>query len=349
MKEENKSAQQANLEGEKIDPYHMQMLIVDRAHKEIAEVRTVYKWLAGSITIIIIVAASVVAFFGLNSIRDLKSELNENSQHFNKQLQQEYKDRIEQLQKDVKDLVGQQFKKDEITELVNKKLNEVAAQLIKDDITNRISPLKDDLTQLIKRTNDEAQQKIDQSRKAEKELQEAQANVQHSLEKVEMYLDFMKKVILAQSDDRSAYANLCNYQEDNLRNIGGRVQETIGLGYNCPDSGRQIKGYVVYYNHNNFNKASIGELKEIWKSVSPNGAVSFLVTCIEGNSNIKDDDKYKFYYDVLGDSKGSLMAADIAAKKLSTFLNAKYPHFLDFSDIKRCWIEKNNANKPAKP
>jgi hypothetical protein len=53
--------------------------IIDRAHKEVDNVRSVYKWLAGCIAFILASGIAVGGFLTYNSLRDMRTEMRENT------------------------------------------------------------------------------------------------------------------------------------------------------------------------------------------------------------------------------------------------------------------------------
>lgn len=103
--------------------------IVDRAHKEIEGVRTVYKWLFGCLTIIFVFGVTLAVIFIGKDLNAIKSRLNDEA------------DTVSQL---VKDRINEEFKQENIQSLVEEKaearIEKITDQLISQQIKKIIDP-----------------------------------------------------------------------------------------------------------------------------------------------------------------------------------------------------------------
>jgi hypothetical protein len=164
--EDNRDQNKSDKENSIVKQYQN---IVDRAHREVEQVRSVYKWLAGSLAVIISVGIFFIAFFSYKNMSDLIKD--------NKELRKEMKDesRIEldnikqkssqevaslsnnlnqNLEKVVNKVgtqvnhrIEEEFNKDNIKALVERKAQEridkVADQSIERKISQKVTPKLD--------------------------------------------------------------------------------------------------------------------------------------------------------------------------------------------------------------
>ncbi len=103
--------------------------IVNRAHEEIQKVHEHYKWLLGSITIIIVVACAAGAFLVTNSLTDMREDI---------------RSQVDIVARDVQSRIDQEFNKDNIATLIETaakaKVEEIAVPRIRQDVNDIIIP-----------------------------------------------------------------------------------------------------------------------------------------------------------------------------------------------------------------
>jgi hypothetical protein len=120
--------------------------IVDRAHKEVENVRSVYIWLAGALGIIIATGITVATFLTWNTIRDMKySMISE----------------VDILQRQVKGRIDEEFKKEKIQSLIEDKAHEytegAVQQYVSAEVNEVITPFKKEM----QNTSEEAKTQIE--------------------------------------------------------------------------------------------------------------------------------------------------------------------------------------------
>jgi hypothetical protein len=104
-----------NDEKSELDRYER---IVEQAHKEIEFVRGVYKWIFGGVVVLFTLGITIAVIFIGNNVNELKSRLNQE---------------IDIVERQVKSLIEEEFKQDNIHILV------------KDEAKNRIDTIADNL------------------------------------------------------------------------------------------------------------------------------------------------------------------------------------------------------------
>jgi len=149
--------------------------IVDRAHKEIESVRTVYKWY------ISVTSASLTVIFVIGMIFTYKSMT-------------EMREDFRELKKEVENRVNTELSKDSIQTLINNKVSSrvdtIADGLIEEKITLKITPKIEESDNKLKIIDNQ----LKESLKVSKNIQELS--------------DFMLTFIRAQSDDSAAFEQL---------------------------------------------------------------------------------------------------------------------------------------------
>ncbi len=118
--------------------------IVDRAHKEIEGVRSVYKWLISILGIVIFVGTTLAVFLIGKSIADLQSYLETRVEAHADRAEARLETRVEALADRVEARIDDQFRDKNIQDLVEKKakerIDEVADPMIAKRITEAVNP-----------------------------------------------------------------------------------------------------------------------------------------------------------------------------------------------------------------
>lgn len=338
--------------------------VVDRAHEEISWVRSAYKF----VVVIVSALIAVGLYFSYNSFRDLRSDLKEDGKRVQQQLQtdieslgrslqQNLNTETAKLRQEVSARIDQEFKREEISSLVQQKAKEridlIADKLIAEETAKRVTPLKEELTQLITRMSDDirkamadADKKQEQSQTTEKALQDALAEARQTLSNIKMQSDFMMTVVAAQTDDRFAYDKLNEWvagTNDLLRTQASRVKDTITREYSgwLGDKPYKTIGWADGVTPTNF---SFAEIKQIWIGVPSDRARAF-VEFVWNHPKPTMDEKCDFLHDVLKDSRNSLQAADKAARLLSDHAKVAYNPPFEFGKVNQWWDEWSKTGR----
>ncbi len=189
--------------------------IVDRAHKEIEGVRSVYKWLISILGIVIFVGTTLAVFLIGKSIADLQSYLETRVEAHADRAEARLETRVEALADRVEARIDDQFRDKNIQDLVEKKakerIDEVADPMIAKRITEAVNP------KLLK-----LQETMTAMDSLQKQLNADVLTTKENLKKIESIAlsefrstsDFIMTIVAAQNDDRPAFDKLESFSKD---------------------------------------------------------------------------------------------------------------------------------------
>jgi len=342
------------------------LAVVDRAREEIAWVRSAYKFAVSVIAILI----AIGLYFSHKSIQDLKSELRADGERIQGQLKTESSLLARTLQKDLEDEVGRirgevttriedEFKQENISTLVSQqaqtRIDAIADNLIERQIGAHIAPLKTELTTLIADSSTELNTKVKeldakltQTRATEEELRGLLTEARKTVDNVKEQSEFVLTVLAAQGDDRNAFDKLRKWSNNNsfaLRQQAKAAELSI------------LKSHSSFISDTHMNLSwrkgldpsamSPAEIRANWRGI-PSHLARAYVEFAWKHKNLTKDDKLIFLHDALSDSRGSMQAADWAAKTLSKEATVNYNPPFDFSAIEKWWIEREETNAISK-
>ncbi len=280
--------------------------IVDRAHKEIEGVRSVYKWLA---TLIVLLMAVGIGF-AYKSVGEFRAEIRED---------------LKELKREVEKRVDEELSKETIQNLITNKVSErvdlTADKIIENQIQAKVEPkIKDAETRL--NTIDE---KLEEVERIGTELK--------------LKSEVIMTIIAAQNDDREAFDKLSSWSKDptfQFSNLADNAVVKIRTSY-----GRIFTpGYlnVSWKEGTDPSQLPLSKLRKLYMSIAPQYH-AYLVNYIWGRDDFPKKDRMQFLVDVLNKAK-SLTATYYAGKFLAEEANIKWSPFVIKPLIK--WWEKNN-------
>lgn len=331
----NSSEQQKSDKEQKIVKFYQG--IVDRAHKEIEWVRSAYKFLVVSISIII----AIGIWFTYKSSVDYKNELKSHGDLIKNTLISEYKSiskihkdelnsNFEQLAKEVKSRVDDEFQKENIHQLVEEKaktrIDQVADSIIEQKINESISP------------------KIIDAENRLNQVTETQQQSSKTLRGLEKKTEFTMIAIAAQTDDREAFDKLSSWSTDSsfpFSDIANKTKIRIRASY----GGIATPGYlnIQWKEGIDPEKLDFSVLRKEYDSIPPQYHTSLLKFIWERRDFSKKD-RMQFLIDVLTKEK-SLTATYYAGKFFSKEASIKWNPFV-INPLLNWW--KENKNKIEK-
>lgn len=226
--------------------------IVDRAHKEIEGVRSIYKWLAGSLAVIMAVGVATASYITYKTFGDMKADMRSEIELIKGRMSQEMEmlakrltfdleAKIRSVEREISNRIDEEFDKERIHGLVERKAREridsIADTLIKQEIQQAVTPRIRQLEQRLAVFDENLL-------RGNRQLQENQRLV----EEVKALSDILYFVIRAQVDDRRAYDKIKELTRSNtkqLADLAGSVILAINKKYtDTPfylDQGRSLQ------------------------------------------------------------------------------------------------------------
>ncbi len=361
-----------------IDQYER---IVDRAHREIESVRTVYKWLLSILGICLTTLLVVGIFFSFNTTTGLKTEIRTESEKLKEdlikesnlvtQLQKELRETltqdidtlrsdlikgIDELSSTVTKSVKKEFKQENITELVTEqaqlRIDEIADNIIENQIEMQIIPLRKDMIAMIINSTDVLQKKeeqVDSKRTQYKKMKEEHRNslveVRKTIEAGKKQSDFVITILAAQSDNRKAFEKLRLWSIDSTFPLQEQAKSAVL---------NVINSYAINDAHMRLHwppefdslKMSIEDIRAKWNGLPTRSARAY-VEFVWNHHNITKEQKLTFLNDALKDSRGSLQAADWAAETLAKEAKVNYNTPFNFSKIEEWWEKRGKTNQTS--
>jgi hypothetical protein len=336
--------------------------VIGWAREEITWVRSAYKYAVSIIAVIIVVGL----YFSHKSIQDLKSDLRTEGEQFQSRLttessllartlQKNLEDEIRNIRSEVSNRINEEFKQENISELVTQqaqlRIDTIADSIIEKQITDQINPLRKDLTTLISSTTEKLQTKVaqldsrlSQSKNSEEKLRDLLAEVKKTTEEVKKQSDFVITVLAAQSDDREAFekiqfwANDTNFPlQDQAKSAEFNIIKSHA-GFNDPHM------LLNWPDGLDPSKMSIEDIRSNWRQLPSQFARAY-VEFVWKHDNITKEQKLIFLHDALKDSRGSLQAANWAANTLEKEAKIEYKSPFDFSRIEKWWVEREDTSQ----
>jgi len=338
------------------------LAVVDRAREEIAWVRSAYKFAVSIIAVLI----AVGLYFSHKSVQDLKSELRDDGERIQKRLttessllartlQRDLEEEVVRVRNEVTTRIGEEFKQENISSLVAQeaqtRIDAIADNLIEDQIGKQIKPLETDLTTLIASSSAELQDKVKeldakltQSRATEEDLRRLLNEARKTVDNVKQQSDFVLTVLDAQGDDRNAFDKLRRWSNDktfSLHQQAKAAELTILKSHSTFISdAHMVMNWIEGFDPTTM---SISDIRSNWDKVLPVYARAY-AEFVWKHENVTKEEKLQFLHDVLGNSRGSMQAADWAAETLAKDAKVKYNPPFDFSAIEEWWTERGKTN-----
>lgn len=201
--------------------------ITTYAHQEIDRVRTVYKWLASILGIIIVSGASLIAIVSYNNINELKVEMRKETERITSNVNDRLDliaDRVKfdlekevfKVEQEVRERIRAEFDKENIANLVeiaaNEKVSYYTDEIIKNRISKDLQPIINNLETELNEFSQEIEL-IDNSVKhnlvnTKKELETILSNTKKQLDSLQTISDFVLTVSSAQSGNRKDWDKL---------------------------------------------------------------------------------------------------------------------------------------------
>lgn len=252
--------------------------IVDRAHQEIEGVRSVYKWLAGSIGIILATSIAAATYLTYNTMVDMRAHLDE---------------QVAYVAKKVESRVDEEFKEENIQSLVQQKtqdrIDEVADIMINKQLTQIINPKLaefDETLSLVK-------QELAMARSKLKELES------EALMELRETSNFMMTVTAAQNEDRRAFNQLRKWAKDQGSPFRAKAYQAWQKIVDDHATPFFMSGYTVPWKKDvDPAKLGINELRKSFKKEPPYVRLALLEHIWKRNDFSKKE-KMQFIVEVL--------------------------------------------------
>ena len=270
-------------------------------------------------------------------------------------LQQDLESEISRIRGEVTSRIDDEFKEENISFLVAQqaqtRIDQIADDLIEKQISERITPLKADLTSLISKSSAEVNaklheldQNLKQSREKEEDLRTLLAEARTALNTVKEQSDFVLTVLAAQSDDRNAFDRLRQWAADKSFDLHKQAK-AAELDILKSHSGFLNDAHMTLSWVDGFDpkEMSFDQIRGNWNVIPPMYARAY-VEFVWKHEKISKEDKLTFLHDALKDSRGSMQAADWAAKTLAKEANVKYNPPFNFSAIEEWWGTRAKTN-----
>lgn len=345
---------------EKPNPYKEITLY---ARGEIDWVRSAYKFAGALVAIVFAVGIA----FTYKSSSDFRDETRQEAEKLTKQILERLSAsemsmrtkmdaQIAELGRSVQARVDDEFRADNIRKLIEAKAKErvdaTADMLIKAGISERITPLRNELTTLVTKISEDNKVKVqaldqrqEDSKKTEAELRDLIGKAQRTLAEIRQQSEFSLAVLAAQSDDRTAFDKLLRWSEDAsfpFRSQALAIRLDILKRYSEFLSG---SAYLHFPWKKDFDSSrmTFPEIEDTWNYTPPQFARAY-AEFVWTHTNVIKEQKLAFLHKVLTESRGSMQAADWAAKTLSQEANISYNPPFDFDKIEKWWAERSITN-----
>lgn len=219
--------------------------IFQYAKQEIDNVRSVYKWLASILGIIIVFGASLIAFFSYNNIKDVRNEMqnetdriaknvNERLDLIKEKIQFDLEKEVYLVERGVKERIDAEFDKDNIQKLVtntaDEKINLYANEIIKTRMINDVQPLIDEtrknidsLKERLIKINSATQSNVES---AKKDIDLLMVRTRKELDSLETISNFVMTVSSAQAGDRIAWNQLKAWGDNKQYILSNRAADS---------------------------------------------------------------------------------------------------------------------------
>lgn len=264
-----------NAQEASIDHYQS---IVDRAHQEIEGVRSVYKWLAGSLGIILATAIAAATYLTYNTMVDMRAHLDE---------------QVTYVAKKVESRVDDEFKKENIQSLVQQKaqdrIDEVADIMINKQLTQIINPKLAEFDEGLSSVKQELAM-------AGSKLKELESEALKELRETSKY---MMTVTAAQNEDRRAFDQLQEWVKDQDSPFRVKAQQAWQKILDDHTSPFIMSGYTVPWKEDvDPSKFGINELRKSYESAPAHVRLA-LVEYIWKRNDFPKKEKMQFIVEVL--------------------------------------------------
>lgn len=315
--------------------------IVDRAHAEIEGVRSVYKWLAGSIGAIFATMLIALGILSSNTIEDITGRLDLKAS--------ELEQRVEQR-------IDNQFADKEIQALVEEKaiqrIDQVADKIIATNVDARINPLAKAVEANLENADKSVAsltEKVNLIRHSadakNSELAKTLDEAKRTLTDLKDQSEFIMTVISAQNDDREAYSKLKTWSNDQSYPMRSSAEAAV-FGIQSEYVGFE-KPYILQDLKTNIDLRTMStDVFLANMSSLPLYREAGFLHSIWNNTNIQQQVKLALFQKVLKGESRSLLAANIAARRISDLSNLPLNQPFVFEDLIQ-WCETNKQANAA--
>lgn len=302
--------------------------ITHHAREEFYWVRSVYK----HATLLVAVFIILIGFLGYSSYKDFRQKIEE---------------KVNALGDAVTKRVEKEFEADNIKRLVETKakerINLIADKLIQIAVDNRVEPVRSEMISMIKTNKEETKGLLKQA--------------DQTLAQVQQQSEFILSVLAAQGDDRKAYDQLGIWEHDSsfpLRHQAAKARLSIQRSYAGMFANKSYR--PINLSREDLEIMTFSEIINLWQATPSDGACAYIYL-VQDLTNITQNQKHSFLFDILSDSRNSLQAGDLAASILAQESNIPYTAPLNFGLIKNLlkdWIISNTVpsnvtNTPLTP
>jgi hypothetical protein len=277
--------------------------IVDRAHSEIQQVRSVYKWLAGSLGIILATFIGSATYLTYNTVQEMRSDL---------------ADKVTVLSARVEKRIEDEFGKGNIQDLIQKKAEEridkVADVIIKNHIARSLEPkLKAFETELTSSDIRLAEVEMKLAAKIFATDSKLKTLESGALAELRETSEYVMTVVAAQNDDRKAFDQLKTWADDNSSPFSVRAEQVWNKILSEHATPFSYSGFTVPWTEGvDPSKLSLEELKAAYRSAQPNIRLA-LLEYIWNREDIAKNQKMAFLVDVMK-TDASLQVVEYAAR-----------------------------------
>jgi hypothetical protein len=292
--------------------------ISEFAKSEITYVQSAYKWLISLVSVVAIVGISVGMYFTHKSFSDFKKELHEE---------------VDRLKNEVSRRIDDEFKKENIHNLVEQKaqsrIDNIADALIEKQIKDKISP---------------------QIKSAEDRLGTIKADltvVDNNIKELNAISEFMITVISAQNDDRMAFDKLKSWADNPKfprHSEALQAYQKIIDEHDPPISLSGFSSNITWKEGIDPAKLSLSEIERAFQS-APRFVKQGLLEYIWNRKDIPKKDKILYLVKVLKNDS-SLKVVELAGRYFEEESKQKLKPLVIEKHLE--WWEKNKDNFEGK-
>jgi len=304
--------------------------IVDHTHNQISYVRTAYKWLISLVAILIIVGFYFTyksAYDFRNEIKqdgkDIQTELRSQISSLETKLTNSMNDKVSSLNRSVESKIDEEFKKENIEELIIQqsqlRVDEIAKPYISKTIKNQIDPQIED---------------------TQKEIVKLKNDIELNIKRLEEINELTITILSAQNDDRPSFDKLYKWANNNKYEFRQLAEDTWLQVMDTHSQPFYNTGFHYDWPKNlDPSKLTLVQLIDIYKRSNKIEQVPIL-EYINKRSDIPKSEKMSFFIEVLKTNK-SLRVVEYAGRYFTDLAGIKIkPLAIDYL-IK--WWDENQS------
>jgi len=276
--------------------------IVDRAHSEIQQVRSVYKWFVGSLGLILATAIGSATYLTYNTVQEMRSDLD---------------DKVAELSDRVDKRIEDEFGKGSIRDLIQRKAEEridkVADGIISNHIARSLEPKLSAFESKL-RDSDIRVTAVEKQLDAKISATDSKLRTLESgaLAELRETSEYVMTVVAAQNDDRKAFDQLKTWADDKSSPFSARAAQAWSKILD-EHATPFFKGLTVPWAESvDPSKLSLDQLKATHRSAPPHIRVA-LLEYIWNRGDIAKKQKMAFLVDVMK-TDASLQVVEYAAR-----------------------------------